>query len=216
MINHFFHSELDSYYNQEKKFLLPFIPDGPNVVMDLGCASGKLGRILLEQKKAIELIGVEIFEPAAKEAIKFYKTVHIGDIEELNMDYNNYFDLVICGDVLEHLKEPFEVIKKIHSWLKTGGRIICSVPNVRYWRIWKDLIFQGNWEYTKEGILDQTHLRFFTSRSFKKMLSDASFVIEYEDMRIAIGPKQQAFNRLTFGVFKEFLGIQMLISARKN
>jgi 2-polyprenyl-3-methyl-5-hydroxy-6-metoxy-1,4-benzoquinol methylase len=184
--------------------------------MDLGCASGKLGRILIEQKKAVELVGVEIFEPAAREAIKCYKTVHIGDIEELNMDYNNYFDLVICGDVLEHLKEPFEVVRKIHCWLKKGGRIICSVPNVRYWRIWRDLVFRGNWEYTKEGILDQTHLRFFTTRSFKKMLTDASFVVEYEDMRIAIGPKQQAFNRLTFGVFKEFLGIQMLISARKS
>ncbi|MCK4783740.1 MAG: hypothetical protein KAV87_08325, partial [Desulfobacteraceae bacterium] len=81
---------------------------------------------------------------------------------------------------------------------------------------WRDLVFRGVWQYTSEGILDRTHLRFFTTSTFKKMLTDASFIIEYEGMRIAVGPKQRAFNRLTFGLFKEFLGFQILISARKT
>lgn len=207
--------ENDSYYTQNKEYLYDLVLDGPNVVMDLGCASGRLGQKLLQLNKAVELVGVELFEPAAREAMKYYKSVHVGDIEELSLDYNSYFDIVICGDVLEHLKEPYKIIGKIHCWLKKGGLIICSVPNVRYWRILRDLIFRGKWDYTSEGIMDQTHLRFFTARSFKKNLTEASFVIEREDMRIAVGPKQKAFNRLTCGVFKEFLGIQMLISARK-
>jgi hypothetical protein len=64
--------------------------------------------------------------------------------------------------------------------------------------------------------MDQTHLRFFTTKSFKRMLTDASFVVEREDMRIAIGPKQELFNRLTMGACKEFLGSQMLLLARKK
>lgn len=211
-----FTDEKSPYYTQTKEFLLHLISDGPNVVMDIGCASGRLGQKLLQLKKAVELVGVELFEPAAREAAKCYKAVHIGDIEELSLGYNSYFDIVLCGDVLEHLKEPSKVVSKIHCWLKPRGRIICSVPNVRYWRIWRDLVFRGKWEYTSEGILDQTHLRFFTTRSFKKILADASFIVEYEDMRIAVGPRQEAFNRLTFGAFKEFLGRQMLISARKR
>ena len=205
-----------SYYTQTKEFLLHLIPDGPNVVMDLGCASGRLGQRLMELNKATELIGVEIFDVAAREAMKCYKTVHIGDIEELSLAYSDYFDLVICGDVLEHLKEPTEVVRKIHCWLKNGGRIICSVPNARYWRVWRDLVFRGEWEYTSEGILDQTHLRFFTARSLKKMLADASFVVEHEDMRMAVGRKQHVFNRLTLGLFREFFAFQLLISGRKE
>jgi len=216
MINQSFQDTGDPYYNQEKRFFLDLVPDGPNVVLDLGCGSGRAGKVLLESHKAAEVVGVEIFELAAQEARKFYKAVHIGDIEDLELPYSQHFDIVLCGDVLEHLKEPGSVVRRIQSWLKDGGRIVCCVPNVRYWRVWTDLVFRGNWQYTHEGIMDRTHLRFFTTRSFKKMLTDASFRIEYEGMRIAKGPKQQAFNRLTRGVFREFLGYQMLISARKS
>ena len=216
MKNPAFLEKKSSYYNQANEFLISLIPDGPNVIMDLGCASGQLGQKLLEMNKAVELVGVEIFVPAAREASKYYDFIHVGDIEELNLDYNEHFDVVICGDILEHLKEPYKVLKKIHCWLKNGGRIICCIPNIRYWRIWRDVIFKGIWEYSNEGILDYTHLRFFTTRSFKKMLVGTSFLVEHEELRIADGPKQQAFNRLTLGIFKEFLGYQLVFSAGKT
>jgi 2-polyprenyl-3-methyl-5-hydroxy-6-metoxy-1,4-benzoquinol methylase len=216
MRNTAFSDPTAEYYNTEKRFLFHMIPDGRNVALDLGCAAGAVGRALLESNKAVEVTGVEIFEPAAAEARKHYKVVHVGDIEEMSLNYEKYFDLVICGDVLEHLKDPGKVLRQVHGWLKDGGRVVCCVPNVRYWRIWRDLIFKGDWGYTSEGIMDQTHLRFFTTKSFKRMLAEASFVVEREDMRIAAGPKQRLFNRLTLGVFKEFLGFQMLFLARKN
>lgn len=203
------------YYVQEKGYLLHLIPDGPNVVLDLGCGSGFLGRKLLELNKAKEMIGVEIFEGAAREAMKYYKTVHVGDVESMDLPYHKSFDTVICGDVLEHLKEPAKVVERIRGWLKDDGTIVCCVPNVRYWRIWTDLVLWGNWTYTGEGIMDQTHLRFFTPRSFKRLLEQASFRVQGDEMRIAVGPKQEAFNRLTGGLFKEFLGLQMMITAQK-
>lgn len=206
----------DDYYVQEKGYMLHLIPKGPNVILDLGCGAGRVGKALMGSGKAVEVHGVEIFEPAAKEAMKHYKAVHVGDIESMELDYDRYFDIIICGDVLEHLKEPSKVVERARGWLKDSGRLVCCVPNVRYWRIWRDLIFRGNWEYTTEGIMDQTHLRFFTTRSFKKLLTEASFVIQDEDMRIAEGIKQETFNRLTFGAFKEFLGFQMLITAHKG
>jgi len=161
------------------------------------------------------MVGIEIFEAAATEARSHYKTVHVGDVEELDLAYRRHFDVVICGDVLEHLKEPFKVLEVIHRCLKDDGLIVCCVPNVRYWRVWMNLALRGNWDYTAEGIMDQTHLRFFTTRSFKKLLTTASFAVLDHEMRIARGPKQRGFNRLTGGIFEEFLGIQMIMTARK-
>jgi 2-polyprenyl-3-methyl-5-hydroxy-6-metoxy-1,4-benzoquinol methylase len=216
MRNPSFEKAGDAYYNQEKPFLFHLIPDGPNVIMDCGCAAGRLGRKLLELKKASEVIGLEIFEPAAREAMKVYKRVHVGDIETMDLDYKEYFDIVICGDILEHLKEPRNLVQQIHRMLKKGGILICCVPNIRYWRIWRDVIFKGDFRYTAEGILDQTHLRFFTSRSLRRMLTEASFSVDYTGMKMAVGPKQQAFNFLTFGGFSEFFGFQIIMLARKK
>lgn len=204
------------YYVQEKKFLSDLIPNGPNVVMDLGCASGRLGRKLLELRKAQEVVGVEIFESAASEAALHYEKVHVGDIEDMDLDYQGHFDVVICGDILEHLKEPSKIIKKIHGWLKDEGQLLCCVPNIRYWRVWRDVVLRGDFEYASEGILDQTHLRFFTRRSFERMLETAGFRVEHSDMRLAAGSKHRIANQLTLGCLKELLGFQIIVSARKN
>ena len=135
----------------------------------------------------------------------------------MNLNDQKHFDLVICGDVLEHLKDPGKILRQINGWLKDDGRVLCCLPNVRYWKNCRDLIFKGDWQYTSEGILDQTHLRFFTTRSRSRgLLTETSFVVEREDMRIASGCKQRIFNKLTFGIFKEFLGFQMLFLARKK
>jgi len=214
--NQAFQNAGDDYYVQDKTFILPLIPDGPNVIMDVGCGAGRLGQRLLELGKAVEMVGIEVFEPAAREAMKCYRMVHIGDVETLKLDYAQYFDVAVCGDILEHLKEPRQVIDQIYQWLKPRGLIVCSVPNVRYWRVWQDVIFRGEWKYAAEGIMDQTHLRFFTRRSFRRMLTDASFVIQDEAEHMKRGPKQQAFNRLTFGVFRDFFAYQLLFSGLKQ
>jgi SAM-dependent methyltransferase len=216
MKNAAFQDGASAYYSQNKDFLLDLIPDGPNVVLDLGCGAGGVGKALLDRGKASELIGVEIFESAARNARKVYKRVHVGDIEEMELLYQNYFDVVVCGDILEHLKDPSKVLVRVRSWLKNEGRIVCSVPNVRYWRVLRDLMLRGRWDYAAEGIMDNTHLRFFTTRSFKKLLRESGFEVECQRMRIAPGPKQKAANRLTFGLFEEFLGFQMLMTAYKR
>jgi 2-polyprenyl-3-methyl-5-hydroxy-6-metoxy-1,4-benzoquinol methylase len=216
MQNSNFSDKKSAYYSTVNKFLLPLIPNKPNAIMDVGCGSGQLGHSLLTTGKAREVVGVEIYEQAAKEAMRFYKTVHVGDIEEMNLDYENYFDIVICSDILEHLKEPSKMVNKIFTYLVKGGLIVCSVPNVRYWQIWRDLIFRGKWEYTAEGIMDHTHLRYFTVSSFKKILIEASFKIVNQRLRIEDFPKRHRINQMTFGLFEEFLAIQIFFCGRKE
>ncbi|MDA8308542.1 MAG: class I SAM-dependent methyltransferase [Deltaproteobacteria bacterium] len=213
MINSRYLSPNDVYYHADGRELRALIPEGPNVVMDLGCASGRLGRNLLETGKAGRIVGIEIFEPAAKEAMKRYDTVYVGDIENLELDYDRYFDVVVCGDILEHLREPDRILGKIRRWLKDQGLLVCCVPNVRYWRIIKDLALRGEWRYANCGILDHTHLRFFTARSFKRMLHDNSFRVVHEGFLYS--PKAMVYDRITLGLFHEFFGYQILMSARK-
>lgn len=95
----------------------------------------------------------------------------------MSFDFKKYFDYIICADILEHLSDPWVILNKIHKWLKDDGKIIVTLPNIRNYRILKDLVFLGKWEYKESGILDKTHLRFFTKSSFSKALSRADFEI---------------------------------------
>jgi O-antigen biosynthesis protein len=202
------------YYTRVKPWVLAVIREGPNAVLDLGCASGRLGRKLLEQGKAKVLVGAEIFPAAAQEAAQAYDKVFTGDIEETELDYTEYFDYVVCGDILEHLKDPYKMVGKIHTWLKPGGSILACLPNVRNYRVVGDLVLRGRWEYESSGILDRTHLRFFTRASCRELLEGASLEIFHEQLIIS-GPKKNLFNRLTFGLFGEFLATQVFCCARK-
>jgi len=203
------------YYNIEKSQIHPLVHKGQNRVFDMGCGTGRLGRKLMELKKASELTGVEIFSQAAEEARKYYDKVYHGDIETLELNYEDYFDYIICGDILEHLLDPWEMLKKVHVWLKQEGLLICSIPNIRNWRIIKDLVLFGKWEYREAGILDRTHLRFFTRSTIMQSLNEAGFEIIDQEVMIW-GIKKTLCNNATFGIFKDFLGSQFLISAKKK
>lgn len=215
MENIAFTDKNDEYYNFEKHRFIQLIPEGQNKILDLGCAAGRVGRKLRELKKASEVIGVEIFQPAAVEAAKHYDKVYVGDVENISLDYKDFFDFVICGDIIEHFRDPWTMLNKINTFLKKDAFLISSVPNIRYWSIIKDLVIYGNWEYVNAGIMDQTHLRFFTRNTFINMLQRANYEIDHHEM-IIYGNKKNFFNRLTLGLFEEFLGSQVLVIARKS
>jgi 2-polyprenyl-3-methyl-5-hydroxy-6-metoxy-1,4-benzoquinol methylase len=208
-------SKADVYYNRDRPSIQGLVKKGPNRILDLGCGAGAVGKRLLEQGKATELVGVELFEDAAAEAAQSYHKVFTGDIETLELPYSEHFDYVICGDILEHLKDPYSVVRRIGGWLKPDGQFICSVPNVRYWPVLTNLIFRGAWEYRDAGVMDRTHLRFFTRRSSFAMLNDAGFEVIQNRMLI-FGRKFQLLNAVTFGLFDEFLGSQTVTLAKKK
>ncbi len=203
-----------SYYDRERPSITNLVTDGKNRVFDLGCGMGAVGRKLLESGKATEVLGAELFEDAAREAAKVYRHVHVGNVETIDFPYDQEFDFVICGDVLEHLQNPYSMVAKIYRWLKPGGRIICSLPNIRNWRVLKDLVVSGRWEYEDSGIMDRTHLRFFTRKTSIQMLREAGFSIEINRMLI-YGPKKNFCNRVTLGLLEEFLATQVLLRGVK-
>lgn len=150
-------------------------------VLDVGCATGNIDKILFEN--GCEVTGIEIDPKSAEIASKYCKSVIVGNIELLD-DLNcpdNYFDVLLFADILEHLKSPLNALKKLKRYLKDDGIVIITIPNVAYFEV-RFAFLLGRFEYQDLGILDKTHLRFFTKTSALNMLEDAGFTLVSLDM----------------------------------
>jgi 2-polyprenyl-3-methyl-5-hydroxy-6-metoxy-1,4-benzoquinol methylase len=119
------------------------------------------------------------------------------------------------GDVLEHLISPVNTIKKLLNVLKPGGRILITVPNIRYWKVILDLIINDKWEYTSWGILDYTHLRFFTKKSIVDLMKSNNFNVIDSQWIIQKPSKSHLINTLSFKIFNGFLASHCFITLQK-
>jgi 2-polyprenyl-3-methyl-5-hydroxy-6-metoxy-1,4-benzoquinol methylase len=139
-------------------------------ILDVGTAGGYLGKCLRECGHSVT--GIERDAATAERARGFYDSFHVADIESFEFPYRREFDYVLFADVLEHVRDPAAVLHRCIPALKASGKIIISVPNVANFLIRLSLLF-GKFDYMDRGILDRTHLRFFTLRTLNKMMSDA-------------------------------------------
>ncbi len=146
----------------------------PCRVLDLGTASGFMGRLLVGRGHTV--VGVESDREAVATARPHYAALHLADIQHLAVLPEAPFDVVIAGDVLEHLTDPEAALDRALAQLAPGGRLLVSVPNVAFLQIRLGLLF-GRFEYARRGILDRTHLRFFTSRALLAMLRGSGLTV---------------------------------------
>ena len=107
------------------------------------------------------------------------------------------------------------MLRRIHGWLRNEGHVLVSIPNVRHWRILRNLVLHGTWDYVEAGILDQTHLRFFTRKSLLKTLEEAGFHVERATLKVN-GMKQKLADALTLRMAEEFLAAQIVVLAKKT
>lgn len=143
-------------------------------VLEVGCACGGTLLKIRNIYKNANLYGIELNHNAALDASLFASVIS-ADIEKCELEYpGEFFDYIIFGDVLEHLHNPWETLKKIKRYLKSGGFILASIPNVAHYSVIKGLL-NGNWTYQEAGILDRTHLRFFTLNEIDKMFEQAGY-----------------------------------------
>lgn len=143
----------------------------PVSILDVGTASGYLGEVW--KKSGHHVTGIEFDPAAAAKAKENYHAFRVADIETFDFPYRSEFDYIVFADVLEHLRDPAAVLRRCIPGLKESGKIIISLPNVANWVIRLGLLF-GRFDYTDRGILDRTHLRFFTLRSAGQLMDDAS------------------------------------------
>lgn len=143
----------------------------PVSILDVGTASGYLGRVW--KKSGHHVTGIEFDAASAEKAREHYHVFQIADLETFDFPYYSEFDYIVFADVLEHLRDPAAVLRRCIPGLKESGKIIISLPNVANWVIRLGLLF-GKFDYADRGILDRTHLRFFTLRSAGQLLGEAS------------------------------------------
>lgn len=167
----------DGYFQAERHEMLRYIPQDAKTILDVGCAGGSFGH-LLKQERTVEVWGIEPAAAAAHAANDRLDRV-ICDIFSSRLELpKRYFDCIIFNDVLEHLVDPDAALNLCHELLSDRGVIVASIPNVRYFdNIWNLLILK-KWEYTDWGILDRTHLRFFTYRSIEQTFAKAGYTID--------------------------------------
>lgn len=184
-------------------------------VLEIGCATGFVGRYLIKHKKC-KVVGIELGIDEAREARKVLHNVYAGDIEDpkvLNL-VTEKFDVVYASALLEHLKDPWKALKDWRRFLKKNGLLIITTSNIVHWSQRINFV-KGNFEYKDYGLLDNTHLRFFTTKTFPKLVLDSGYKIEKFSID-PVGGGHPKVSTLLSRFFPNLFAYQMLIIATPN
>lgn len=210
-----------NYFSNIREDLIALIPKAFRAcnVLEIGCGNGATLKKLKEIGIAGTTTGIELF--LSKD--NSYHTIDhfiAEDVEKFVFPPNMYnsFDIILLGDVLEHLIDPWAALKKASSLLKAEGRIIVSLPNIRYYSVLKSIIFNGDFRYEEEGILDKTHLRFFCRKNIIELLEKSDLKIDIITSAFdqeTMKSKKYLLNKITFGFFHDFFVYRFLAIARK-
>jgi 2-polyprenyl-3-methyl-5-hydroxy-6-metoxy-1,4-benzoquinol methylase/glycosyltransferase involved in cell wall biosynthesis len=162
--------------------LLAAVPPDAKVILEVGCGAGTLMEAYKRINPACRYLGIETNESAIAEADRRgMKWIWTGDVEELLSPESwrgddPQVDVLICGDVLEHLRDPWKTLKRLSEWVRPGGLVIASIPNVAHFSLCFELLY-GLWRYQDAGLLDRTHTKFFTLSSIHELFTTAGLSI---------------------------------------
>lgn len=207
-----------AYFSNARKDISTFLPGKVERMLEVGCGTGETLSFLKSMYKDATAVGIELTESAAALAAQKIDSVKNIDIESHNdLAELGKFDLILLLDVLEHLRDPWELLKKlVDNNLSVGGTVITSIPNARNHALFFQLL-SGNFEYSDSGILDKTHLRFFTKKSMRKMIEDSGLsIVKCKPTNLSGRSRSSIINRITLGVFEDFLAVQYIIKSTKN
>jgi SAM-dependent methyltransferase len=165
-----------SYFEYERSEMLVMIPDHVRRVLDVGCGSGRFGRLVKEARGA-EVWGVEPVPQACREAEKCLDRVFNAEFGESLGLPKKAFDAVVFNDVLEHIANPWAALEFAKQLLTEKGVVVASIPSIRHFpTLWR-LVVRKEWRYQDAGTLDRTHLRFFTRSAIEELFLDTGYRI---------------------------------------
>ncbi len=206
-------------YSAGRPELTPFIPPHPGRVLDIGCGTGGFGATLRNNRDIGDLWGVEPVPEAAAEAQSVYDKVVVGLFPDVLPDLRaRAYDTVFMLDVLEHMVDPSAALRAVGPLLTDGGCVIASIPNARHFSVWWPLVRHGTWTYTETGLMDHTHLRWFTSRSMRELFEAQNFRVDGLDAINVSAPegwKARLLARMP-GQRKEMFAVQFAVTARPH
>jgi SAM-dependent methyltransferase len=157
---------------------------GGKRALDVGCSSGYLARPLVA--RGCTVVGLELDPAAAEVAREVCEDVLVGDVEMMELPFEpGSFDVVLCGDLIEHLRDPEAFLARVRPFLRTDGRLVLTTPNVANWTMRLGLL-AGRWRYTERGILDRTHTHLFTRSTLVETLERAGYRVVELDFTVPL------------------------------
>jgi SAM-dependent methyltransferase len=203
----------DRYYHCSRPEVAALVPPGCQRVLDIGCGSGQLGRLLVE--RGHHVTGIELVPEIAEEARSWLDHVAVADVEADGFPFaDDSFDTIIFADVLEHFVDPWRVLREAVDLLEPGGQVIASIPNLQHIDVITRLI-RGRWHYRDHGITDYGHLRFFTLATIRDLFAQANLEVVRVEYLARRTPWRSLLAFLTAGWARAFFTRRYLVVGRK-
>ncbi len=201
------------YYEGSRPEVAAVVPSECRRVLEIGCGTGQLGRLLREHGHHVT--GVELVPSVAEQARECLDRVEVADVE-LGLPFAPVsFDAIVFADVLEHLLDPWRVLRETAELLTPGGCVIASIPNLQHHRVLRGLM-RGRWEYRDRGITDRGHLRFFTLHTVRGLFASAGLELVHVDRLYKRTRRRALLSFLTGGWARGFFTSQYLVVGRKS
>jgi 2-polyprenyl-3-methyl-5-hydroxy-6-metoxy-1,4-benzoquinol methylase len=213
------------YFSNIRYDVISLIPGNPEQkILEVGAGSGNTLVYLKENRLAAYVMGIELMRiQGSSQENRLIDSFQIANIENEDIQApEQYFDVILCADVLEHLVDPWNAVNKISRYLKPEGLLIVSIPNIREWKTLCKVIFRGDFNYQPQGgIMDRTHLRFFCKKNVTALLTTRFLSPIYCKPNFMLkvvpeGRKRRILNLLSFRLFENFLTVQYLFIAKKK
>ncbi len=170
------------YGDNPRTELIDLIKEAPEQILEIGCGSGATGMSIKQKFPDVMYVGLDTDKEATEIARPRLDRVITSDIEKVHLDSfglkRGSFDLIICADILEHLYDPWKTLFSLRDYLTSDGKILASIPNVQYINHIINFL-HGNWKYEDNGLLDVTHIRFFTLNEIAKMFAGTGYNISH-------------------------------------
>lgn len=192
------------------------LPDSSTAsILEVGCGSGSTGRLAIARGKCARYCGIELnLQAASAAAHELHEVVH-GNVETVELPWApEQFDALIMSEVLEHLVDPWSTLRKLHPLLKPGGVVIAGSPNVAHYRVIV-MLLRGDWQLNDSGLMDRTHLRWFTPRTYERLFIETGYEVLSTILIGQDGLKARIASRLLFGRLDWLWARQIKVKARR-
>lgn len=205
-----------SYHSGIRHDVIQLLPKNNDIkVLEIGAGGGDSLCYMKENNLIKEAVGIELFElSGSNQTNPLIDKFHHCNIEDESLPIEeDYFDVIIIADVLEHLINPWSVMDKVIKCLKPNGKILVSLPNIREMNTMIKVFFLGDFKYKEDGILDKTHLRFFCKKNMLDLLNSEHFKTDFYTPSFkyrADRKSRKLMNMITLGLFEQFFTFQYL------
>ena len=207
-------TDVSQYFRNVRAEIEPLLPEAPARILEVGCGIGGTLNWLKQRWPDAETVGVDGFEAVHGELSKHVDVALIHDLDKPLPNLGK-FDLILALDILEHLRDPDLTFRSLSEMMAPDGVIIVSVPNIAHHSALVPLLLKRQFRYTDQGILDRTHIRFFTEENVLQLVSQAGLA-SVAGLMTGFSPKSMLLNRLTLGVLRHNLAWQYIVRVERG